>query len=117
MNNKGQALVLVILLIPIIMIVLAGALESASITYQKNRITSNIKTILTSCFDKCSDEEIEKLFKDNNLSYEKIEITRDNNLKIDVKVEIDSLISENYFQKFIYEATKNDNKIEVKRVS
>lgn len=117
MNNKGQALVLVILLIPIIMIALAASLESASTTYQKNRITSNIKTILTSCFDKCSDEEMEKLFKDNNISYEKLEITRDDNLKIDVKVKIDSIIREDYFQEFVYEAIKNDNKIELKRVS
>ena len=117
MNNKGQALVLVILLIPIIMIALTGALESANRTYQKKRITSNIKTILTSCLDKCSDEDIKELFKKNNISYDKLEITRDNNLKVDVEVKIDSLIREDYLQEFTYEAIKTDDKIEIKRVS
>ncbi len=117
MNNKGQALVLVILLIPIIMIVFAGAIESASITYQKNHITSNIKTILTSCLDKCSDEDIKNLLKKNNINYDKLQITRNNNLQVHVKTKIDSIIREDYFLDFTYEAIRNNDEIEIKRVS
>ena len=49
MNNKGQALVFMIILLPIILLILIGTMEIGTLTYQKKRVNSNMKTIIKTC--------------------------------------------------------------------
>ena len=115
MNKKGQALVFTILLIPIIIIIFIGTIESVNINYQKKRITSNIKTIIKSCFDKCSDEEIMNLLKENDISYKKLDITRDNNLAINIKAEVATIINDDYILNISLVGTKDNENINIKK--
>ena len=115
MNNKGQALVFMIILLPIILLILIGTMEIGSLTYQKKRVNSNMKTIIKTCYD-CSEEKIKDLFEENKISYEDLEITKDNNLEIKIKVKIKSIIKE-YEILLKYTAITKDNNILVKRVS
>ena len=115
MNNKGQALVFMIILLPIILLILIGTMEIGSLTYQKKRVNSNMKTIIKTCYD-CSEEKIKDLLQENKISYEDLEITKDNNLEIKINVKIKSIIKE-YEILLKYTAEKKDNNILVKRVS
>lgn len=117
MNHKGQALVLVILLIPIIFLLLFGTIETISVTYQKNKVTSNIKTIINNCYDDCTDEQIRELFKKNNIIYDNLDIKRDNDLELSIKVKISGFIKDNYLIDYRFVGTEEEDKINIKRVS
>lgn len=82
MNNNGQALIMFVLLLPLIILVFAYMIESANIMYNKTRI-QNI--IVDSCDSKNSQEYILK-----NIPDASIIVTSD---KITVLKEIDSTIA------------------------
>ena len=116
MNNKGQALVFVILLIPLILLLFMGTIQGINVNYQKKKIISNLKTVISSCYDKCSDDNIKELLKKNNINYNFIDIKRNDDLEINIKVKADSFINDSYLNLTLV-GTKVDDKIIIKRVS
>lgn len=93
-NNKGQALVLFIALLPLILLVLLGTLEVINLAYQKSKILSTSKSIIASCLDNCADEEIKKLYQDNNLNYENMAITTEDNINIKAEFKLESMLGD-----------------------
>ena len=93
-NNRGQALVLFIALLPFIILLLGSVIELSVITYQKIKIEKVTKTIVYSCLEKCTDEEIENLFIKNNINCSEIEIDRSSGLMIGVSAEVNGFLGD-----------------------
>ena len=99
MNNKGQTLVLFILLLPIITILLIIVINYSNLYIEKNKIENVVKKIITD--ELKSDDIIEnKRVKINNLIYQNIDSISD----------YDLVINDEYIQITI---TKKHNKSEI----
>lgn len=93
-NNRGQALVLFIALLPFIILLLGSVIELSVVTYQKTKITKTTKSIVYSCFEKCSNEEIENLFIKNHINYSSLDIDSSSDLMISISAEINSFLGD-----------------------
>ena len=57
MNNRGQALVVFIIMIPIFFMLLGVVIDISYASYEKRKIENNIKYVARTSFDKRLDEE------------------------------------------------------------
>lgn len=98
MNNKGQILVLFLLLMPVIIIFICFVIDSSIMYYEKNKLDSINNDILISIKDKnVKESEIKRLINlnDDDIKINRITIDKDKIIIEDEK-EIDSI-----FGKFI----------------
>ena len=91
-NNKGQSLVLFVIVMPIILILFGYMIEIAFMGYSKQKIVSVTKSIIANCIDDCQKDDIILLYNDNNIKLEAISISRVKGLSINADVEVDSFI-------------------------
>ena len=94
MNNKGQSLVLFILIIPILLGILVLIIDVGNAIYTKNKINNIIEMVIEYGLEKnYQEEELEKLINYNlkNKNYQ-IKIN-DETIHIKVEDKIDGIIS------------------------
>ena len=87
MNNKGQTLVVFILLIPLLLILGAFIVDNSMIVYKNLQLKNTTKDIIRTNYEKhlLTDDEIKNIYLKNNISSDDIKIIRENNsLKINI---------------------------------
>lgn len=84
MNNKGQTLVIFVILIPLLIVLLALVIDIGLIQSEKTKLNNSLKVIIKNSFN--NQEELSnienrfnELIKENKLNYEKIEVNYLNN--------------------------------------
>lgn len=92
MNNKGQTLIIFVLVLPVLLLFVAFFIDLSMVSLNRNKvdgvIRDNLEVILK---DNIKDEErIKKIFTENNVSIWKIKID-DNEIEIIVDQDINSL--------------------------
>lgn len=95
MNNKGQALVVFIIMIPIFFMLLGVVIDISYASYEKRKIENNIKYIARTSFDKRLDEKkIEDLILTNLDDVKEYKVYYDNNsLNIYIKTKVNGVFS------------------------
>lgn len=95
MNNRGQALVVFIIMIPIFFMLLGVVIDISYASYEKRKIENNIKYVTRTSFDKRLDEEkIEDLILTNLDDVKEYKVYYDNNsLNIYVKAKVNGVFS------------------------
>lgn len=95
MNNRGQALVVFIIMIPIFFMLLGVVIDITYASYEKRKIENNIKYVARTSFDKRLDEEkIEDLILTNLDDVKEYKVYYDNNsLNIYVKAKVNGVFS------------------------
>jgi len=96
MNNKGQALVVFVLVLPLIMLIIAGVMEMGRLSLTKTEYEDSIVDTITYGLDNLDKENVKEkmdLLLDKNISGTKnIEIT-EGTIKIHVTSNLDSMFS------------------------
>lgn len=91
MNNKGQTLVLFIILIPILLILLAFIIDTGILVREANRLNSVTKTVLKDTYKKDDKEKlIKELLEKNKIKTDnlKLKIIKDQvNVKNSYEIE------------------------------
>lgn len=93
MNNKGQVLVMFLILLPVVLVLFAYTIDKCYLLYQENS-QKNIGSIVCdyALDNKNSDNDIKQLALENDSKLEKIKITRnDTQAIITLEKETDSL--------------------------
>lgn len=101
MNNKGQTLVLFVVLIPIFILILALVVDNGLIMNTKNKLLNKSEMIIKNVYPKLDTDNYEKLIKDlyikNEIKYDDLIVNYSNNkLIITIKTSLKSV-----FGKFI----------------
>lgn len=83
MNNKGQSLVLFVVVLPIILMILILVYDVGKMSLEKNEINNINYMVLDSILDDedITDDEIKRIIIKNKNDIDKIEIRRDGNKK------------------------------------
>jgi len=125
MNNKGQTLVLFIILLPVILILLALIINLGSTSIQKRKLDIIVKNIVEDNMDNLNDtnitEQIDLMLKNNIDKFEErnIIITSDS-LKVSVTIKLNNIFGnilnneENIYQ-ISYKGTIDNNKVKIVR--
>lgn len=120
MNNKGQSLVIFILLLPLILLIFAFIIDIGMINYNTKKIDKNMEHIIQDIFKKNIDEtDITFLIKSNikSVDIKNIEVT-ENKVQIDIKVKLNTVFT-NLIKENTYETTylgiKQDEEIRIIR--
>ena len=92
-NNKGQVLVLFVMILPIIFIAVAWIIDSSYMMYQKNRLDNINRDVLNSVSDKINvkEEEIRELIHLNDAEIVNVDISIDDTITIDNYILVDSI--------------------------
>lgn len=109
MNNKGQTLVIFLILIPIIIVILTLVIDLGLVQSTKTKMLKVTEMIIEDVIDKegyDKEELVKRLYKENKIKYTSLKVTFDDNkLSINIIKNIDGL-----FGKFI---SLNNYKIEI----
>lgn len=101
MNNKGQTLILFVLIVPVLLLLLAFVVDTGLLLKERTKINSITRTILKTTFENRFDEnyneKVVSLFEKNNLPTNNIIITKEED-KVLIVVEYDK---ESIFGKII----------------
>ena len=98
MNNKGQTLVALIVMFPIIIIVISIVIELSSLAYERHRFISTSKTILDNIFetnknlDSNLKDDIIKLYDENNITIDNIVVENNESIKIIASEKVPSIM-------------------------
>ena len=119
MKNKGQALVLFVLLLPIIILIFSFVIDIGYVSVTKKKIDNNIEKIIANSFENnLTEEETKNLIIKNIDNVYIREITKtESNLKVDIKVTINTIFSgikQNTYEKS-YKAIKQENEIKIRK--
>ena len=115
LNNKGQSLVLFIMIIPILLLIMVFVYDMGMLLYEKDRLSNTVNMAIDYTLDnkEVSNEEIEELIDRNINRKVEIKIDRDNDsIKIEVSEEAKFIFS----NLFDFDFTKIDIKYEGKIV-
>ena len=101
MNNKGQALIIFVMILPVLLLGAACIVDSSYMMYQKNRLDNINYDVLSSVKNKInfSEEEIEDLIlmNDSKIVNEDISIDKTNTVVSDICINnyiyVDSIFS------------------------
>ena len=117
MNNKGQVLVIFVILLPIFLLIFVFSVDYGLLSMEKRRINNNINDALEYYLEHISDEDVYNKtvnLLSSNLNDAEINITdNDDNIEIEVKSNYKSLIN-NITNKdiiFKYKGLKESKKI------
>lgn len=113
LNNKGQSLVLFIMIIPILLLIMVFVYDMGMLLYEKDNLSNTVNMAMDYALDnkEVSDEEIKELINKNMTKEVDIKIDRnDDNITIEVIEEV-SFIFSNLFD---FDFTKLDIKYEGK---
>ena len=122
MNNKGQVLVVFIILIPILFMLIGIIFDVCYASYEKGKIENNLEYILkTSLENNLSESEIEDLLDKNIDNIENYNISFDNNvLTIYIDANVDGVFKnlfDNPIEKIsvLYKGYVSNDKIVIER--
>lgn len=91
LNNRGQSLVLFVIILPVILLLGSILLEFSYLAYQKAKVYSVSKTIIANCLDGCEKNDIIELYNDNKIAMSDFNYDYDDGLTIKGTVNIPSL--------------------------
>ena len=78
LNNRGQTLIIVIILIPLLLGFIAYIIDTSLIFYENNKNYQTTKMIIKEYFDKdLKENEVTKLFKDNKIEIKELKLKED----------------------------------------
>lgn len=87
MNNKGQVLVMFLVLLPVVLILFAYLIDKCYLLYQENSQTNIVDIACSYALDNNkTDDNIKQLILENDSEIKNIRITRNNNQVI-IKLE------------------------------
>lgn len=100
-NNKGQTLVLFVMLLPLFFILFALVVDIGFIMNEKNKIETIVRNSISNSMkcSECTNEEIRARITDvinkniNNIEIEKINVIKDNQITIRVSKKVKGLFS------------------------
>lgn len=86
-NNKGQALVEFIIIVPVLILIISALLDFGNIIYQKYKLEDNLDTVIN-LYELNKNNDIDNYLMDNNISinyeydgeYTKIILKKDVNI-------------------------------------
>ena len=123
MNNKGQSLVMFIVILPLILMIVALVVDTGSSIFEKNNINSIIKLSINEYFeDDLTEEEIIDLIKKNDKTLNDIKVTiTDDKINIIVEDKVESIFGrifniKLYEIKSEYEGYLEDNHPKIRRI-
>ena len=114
-NKKGQVLVTFITMIPIILLLIGSLIEYSLITYNKHKLNSLTKSIITSCIENPQKNDIINLYNKNGIEAD-FNIIISDNIEIEFAYDIDSflgkIIGKDHYKIYIHiVGRKDDEKI------
>lgn len=88
MNNKGQSLVLCVIIMPIILLAFLVVIEKMNITYNNRKLLTITKEAIANCIDSCEKNDIIDLYDRNNIDLDSIDIKKSDVIEIIVKAKV-----------------------------
>lgn len=113
MNNKGQALVIFLILLPIFLGLCALVIDSAYIVTNKNRLSNINEIAINDALDGKSENEVREIIKKNNKNIEIITFKRNENT---VYIHLQNKINSIFGSILGYEKYEINSKLEGKLV-
>ena len=117
MNNKGQTLIIFVILIPILILVAALVGDTGLMTFEKERYRGIIENGIEEYFDTGNVEETEKIFSLNDIPKEEYTIiVQEKQIEVSLNTTIEAIFGkiiniEEYEIKMNYVATKEGERV------
>ena len=117
MNNKGQTLIIFVILIPILILVAALVVDTGLMTFEKERYRGIIENGIEEYFDTGNVEETEKIFSLNDIPKEEYTIIiQENQIEVSLNTSIEAMFGkiiniEEYEIKMNYVGTKEGERV------
>ena len=117
MNNKGQTLIIFVILIPILILVAALVVDTGLMTFEKERYRGIIENGIEQYFDTGNVEETEKIFSLNDIPKEEYTIIiQENQIEVSLNTSIEAIFGkiiniEEYEIKMNYVGTKEGERV------
>lgn len=117
MNNKGQTLIIFVILIPILILVAALVVDTGLMTFEKERYRGIIENGIEEYFDTGNVEETEKIFSLNDIAKEEYTIIiQENQIEVSLNTSIEAIFGkiiniEEYEIKMNYVGTKEGERV------
>ena len=90
MNKHGQVLVMFVILIPIIILLLLGIVETGNLLYKKSEVISLTKMIIANNIEEKSKDDIINIYKDNKVDVVSVSVIINNDINVKVTYNIPS---------------------------
>lgn len=117
MNNKGQTLIIFVILIPILILVAALVVDTGLMTFEKERYRGIIENGIEEYFDTGNVEETEKIFSLNDIPKEEYTIIiQENQIEVSLNTSIEAIFGkiinlQEYEIKMNYVGTKEGERV------
>ena len=117
MNNKGQTLIIFVILIAILILVAALVVDTGLMTFEKERYRGIIENGIEEYFDTGNVEETEKIFSLNDIPKEEYTIiVQENQIEVSLNTSIEAIFGkiiniEEYEIKMNYVGTKEGERV------
>lgn len=117
MNNKGQTLIIFVILIPILILVAALVVDTGLMTFEKERYRGIIENGIEEYFDTGNVEETEKIFSLNDIPKEEYTIiVQEKQIEVSLNTSIEAIFGkiiniEEYEIKMNYVGTKEGERV------
>ncbi len=117
MNNKGQTLIIFVILIPILILVAALVVDTGLMTFEKERYRGIIENGIEEYFDTGNVEETEKIFSLNDIPKEEYTIiVQENQIEVSLNTSIEAIFGkiinlQEYEIKMNYVGTKEGERV------
>ena len=123
LNNKGQTLIMFVILIPVMLILMALVIDIAYVYREDAKLESTTKSIIKNLYNKKEDSNIEsmviELYKKNDIDTSNVKVNSNNEfLEIENNYNIDSIFGKiiglkKYEVKVSFKGYYENNKIKV----
>lgn len=92
MNNKGQTLIIFVILIPLILIVFAFIVDTGMMLHEKQKAESVVDLVLKDAMAKKNTNRIKEFLEKNDIPTEKVQIIdQENTIKLQIEYSISSI--------------------------
>lgn len=96
MNNKGQTLILFVLLLPLLLLLMAFVIDTGMILKEKTKLDSTLRTVLKTTYKEKEEENYEerltKLLEENEIPCNNMELERkENKIRLQIAYEKESI--------------------------
>ena len=96
MNNKGQTLILFVLLLPLLLLLMAFVIDTGMILKEKAKLDSTLRTVLKTTYKDKEEENYEerltKLLEENEIPCTNMELERkENKIRLQIMYEKESI--------------------------
>lgn len=123
LNNKGQTLIMFVLLIPLILLIMALVIDTSFVYKEKIKFQSITKTILRNTYDKRYEQNFEEyvgnLYQKNKINTDNLKIkVNENDIIVKNDYKINSIFGriigiKNYKIKLSFKVYKENNNIKL----